>query len=130
MPCAIVNGQLSDVSEAVVPLSFFYVLEGRLFTPPLTDLVMDSITRRHVLELTGASERTASRLELQHLEEAFLAATWREIQPVHAIDRRRLDRVRGPMTSDASRALQERIARSLAAMPACDTGSSTNVLAR
>src|ERR1700733_15791909 len=114
MPCAIVNGQLSDVSEAVVPLSFFYVLEGRLFTPPLTDLVMDSITRRHVLELTGASERTASRLELQHLEEAFLAATWREIQPVHAIDRRRLDRVRGPMTSDASRALQERIARSLA----------------
>src|SRR5919106_1832342 len=38
--------------------AFFYALDdGRLYTPPLDDHILDSITRRHVIAVTGARER-------------------------------------------------------------------------
>ena len=36
-------------------------LDGELFTPPLDDHILASITRRHVIELTGARERITAR---------------------------------------------------------------------
>lgn len=82
--------------------AFFYVLDGSLHTAPLTDRVLDSITRRHVLALTGAAERSLHRDELARLEEAFLASTTREVQPVAAIDGRALPT--GPATAAAAQA--------------------------
>jgi branched-chain amino acid aminotransferase len=84
--------------------AFFGVLDGRLHTPPLTDCVLDSITRRHVLELTGATERSLGRDELARLDEAFLASTTREVQPVAAIDGRALPA--GPVTAAAAEAFR------------------------
>jgi branched-chain amino acid aminotransferase len=89
--------------------AFFYVLDGRLHTPPLADHILDSITRRHVLELTGATARVLHRDQLVVLEEAFLASTTREVQPVAAIDGRPLPRVPGPHTAFAADALRQYI---------------------
>jgi branched-chain amino acid aminotransferase len=89
--------------------AFFYVLGGRLHTPPLSEHILDSITRRHVLELTGATERGLRRDELAGLDEAFLASTTREVQPVAAIDGRPLPAVPGPRTARAADALRHYI---------------------
>lgn len=89
--------------------AFFYVLDGRLHTPPLADHILDSITRRHVLELTGATARVLHRDQLAELEEAFLASTTREVQPVAAIDGRALPSAPGAQTVAAAEALRQRI---------------------
>jgi branched-chain amino acid aminotransferase len=89
--------------------AFFYVLDGVLHTPPLDEHILDSITRRHVLELTGASERILRRDELAGLEEAFLASTTREVQPVSAIDGRPLPAAPGPQTAAAADSLRRYI---------------------
>ena len=68
--------------------AFFYSLGGRLHTPPLDDHILDSITRRKVLEVTEATERVTTKDDLAAVEEAFLASTLREVQPVRAIDGR------------------------------------------
>jgi branched-chain amino acid aminotransferase len=89
--------------------AFLFVLDGRLHTPPLADHILDSITRRHVLALTGATERVLHRDQLVELEEAFLASTTREVQPVAAIDGRPLPAAPGPQTAAAAQALRRYI---------------------
>jgi branched-chain amino acid aminotransferase len=93
--------------------SLFYVLDGELYTPPLDDHILDSITRRHVVELTGARERVTARDDLGRMSEAFLASTTREVQAVHAIEERELERG-GPLTREAARLLRDRIAEATA----------------
>ncbi len=90
-------------------MSLFYVLDGDLWTPPLDDHILDSITRRHVLELTGARERITARDEIARMTEAFMASTTREVQAVHAIEDHELERG-GPLTREAARLLRARIA--------------------
>ena len=94
--------------------SFFYVLDGRLWTPPIDDHILESITRRHVIELTGAQERVTARDEIRSMTEAFLASTTREVQAVHAIEDPELERG-GPLTRDAATRLRERIAEATSA---------------
>jgi branched-subunit amino acid aminotransferase/4-amino-4-deoxychorismate lyase len=79
--------------------SFVCSLDGEtLVTPPLGDHVLDSITRRRVLETGLVAERSISADELPFAHEAFLAATTREVHPVHAIDGVRLPGAPGPLT--------------------------------
>jgi branched-chain amino acid aminotransferase len=85
--------------------SFFYVLEGSLHTPPIDDHVLDSITRRHVLRISDATERITTTDDLATLSEAFLASTTREIQPVAAIDDRALEP--GPQTASVAKAFRD-----------------------
>jgi branched-chain amino acid aminotransferase len=92
--------------------SFFYVLDGELWTPPLEDHILDSITRRHVVAVTGARERVTARDDVRRMTEAFLASTTREVQAVHAIEDHELERG-GPLTRAAADRLRERIAGSL-----------------
>jgi branched-chain amino acid aminotransferase len=94
--------------------AFFCSLDGEtLVTPPLDDHVLDSITRRRLLALTGATERAVVRDELPGLREAFLASTLREVHPVHAIDGAALPDAPGPLTTAAAAAMRERIAAEL-----------------
>ena len=93
--------------------SLFYVLDGGLWTPPIDDHILESITRRHVMELTGARERVTARDDIRRMTEAFLASTTREVQAVHAIEDHELERG-GPLTRDAARLLRERIAEATA----------------
>jgi branched-chain amino acid aminotransferase len=82
--------------------SFFYVLDGGLYTPPLEDRILDSITRRALFAVTDASERITTRDDLRAVSEAFLASSAREVQPVHAIDGEAIAAAPGPLSRDAA----------------------------
>ncbi len=88
--------------------SFFWVRGGELLTPPLDDHVLDSITRRLVLEETEAREASCTLEDLTGAEEAFLASTVREVQAVSAIDGREIA-VGGPLTARAAERVRARI---------------------
>jgi branched-chain amino acid aminotransferase len=88
--------------------SFFYVLGGELYTPPIDDHILDSITRRHVFAVSDASERITTRDDLAGIEEAFLASTLREVHPVHAIDVHTMD-APGPVTARVAAAMREHV---------------------
>jgi branched-chain amino acid aminotransferase len=94
--------------------AFFCVLDGELVTPPLSDHILDSITRRHVLQLAEVTERPVARADLGRVEEAFLASTLREVQAIRAIDGVELP-APGLVTRTAARRLGERIEAELAA---------------
>jgi branched-chain amino acid aminotransferase len=94
--------------------SLFWVRAGVLLTPPLSDRILDSITRRHVLEALGGVEAVCTLDDLRAADEAFVASTVREIMPVAAIDEFVLPAVPGPVTRAASERLAERVARELA----------------
>jgi branched-chain amino acid aminotransferase len=98
--------------------SFFYVLESRLCTPPLSDRILDSITRRALLHVTDATERVTTLEELGEASEAFLASSLREVHPVHAIDGVALPHAPGPVSEAAAAAVREHIEAALARAPA------------
>jgi branched-chain amino acid aminotransferase len=66
--------------------SIFWVDGEGVLTPPLDDHILASITRRVTIELAGASERPCTLEDLFAADEAFLASTTREVQPIAAID--------------------------------------------
>ena len=82
--------------------SFFYVLDGRLHTPPLEDRILDSITRRALFAVTDATERITTLDDLRTVSEAFLASSAREVQPVHAIEDIAIPAAPGPVTREAA----------------------------
>jgi len=89
--------------------SFFWVREGKLLTPPLSEHILASITRDRVLEETGAREAECTLDDLRTADEAFLASTTREVQPVAAVDELELPSAPGPVTERAAAALRARI---------------------
>lgn len=93
--------------------SVFYVLDGRLYTPPLDEHILASITRAIVISATDAAERSCTLTELLEADEAFLASTTREVQPVSAVDGRGFD-APGPVTrrtaSAVAAVIRERLA--------------------
>lgn len=91
--------------------SFVCSLDGEtLVTPPLSDHILDSITRRRVVETGLVTERSISADELPFATEAFLASTMREVHPVHAIDGVRLAAAPGPLTAAVADRVREVIA--------------------
>jgi branched-chain amino acid aminotransferase len=96
--------------------SFVCSLDGRtLVTPPLDDHILDSITRRRLLQAYEISERPIAADELADVQEAFLASTVREVLPVHAIDGRELPAVPGALTSEADERVRALIVQELGA---------------
>src|SRR3954451_13497808 len=96
--------------------SFFWVdARGELLTPPLEDRILASITRDRVIAVTGAQERVCTLADLQAAQEAFVASSIREVQPVAAIDELRLPAAPGPITLKAHEALAQAIERELGA---------------
>lgn len=94
--------------------AFFCVLGGRLTTPPLDDHILDSITRRFIVELFDVDERPVARDDLRGAEEAFLASTFKEALPVHAIDDVELP-APGPLTREVGERLGAHIRAAVAA---------------
>lgn len=93
--------------------SFFYVLDGKLYTPPLDDHILASITRANVIALSGAEERITIRDDIPNMTEAFLASTTREVQAVSAIDGKALPASPGPVTTTAADAFSQHVASTL-----------------
>jgi branched-chain amino acid aminotransferase len=95
--------------------SFFWVSGGELFTPPLEDRILASITRAYVIEESDAAERPCTMDDVRAAEEAFIASTVRECLPIAAVDDIELPAAPGPVTLAAREALVRRIQRELAA---------------
>ena len=92
------------VSEAPTS-AFFAVRRGVLCTPPVTSDILESITRRFVLELAHDAgipvvERVIDRSECYLAEEAFLCGTGAEILPIRSLDQHTLGvECPGPITA-------------------------------
>lgn len=96
------------------PTSSVFWIEGEtIFTPPLSDHILASITRGLVIEETGAAERAATLDDLLSADELFLASTLREVHPVAALDEREYA-AGGPVTARAAKAVAARMAAELA----------------
>src|SRR4051812_28631082 len=93
--------------------SFFAVLGGRLVTPPLSEHVLDSITRRLVVDVAAVVGEPFSLDDLRGARAAFLASTTREVQPVARVEDIELD-VQDALVRDAAARVGERIAAEVA----------------
>ena len=93
--------------------SLFYVTGGELYTPPLAEHVLASITRAIVIEVAGGSERAVTLTELNGADEVFLASTIREVQPVVLVDDAPFP-ADGPVTAQVASAVQAHIGAVLA----------------
>jgi len=95
--------------------SIFWIKDREILTPPLGEHILASITRRLVIEETGAVERSCTLAELMEADEAFLASTVREVHPVAAVDGREFD-APGPVTRSTSESVTGRIRSELASV--------------
>jgi branched-chain amino acid aminotransferase len=114
------EAQLNGYDEAIVLTAdghvsegsaenLFVVRRGVLITPPVTDNILEGITRRRLMDIAREElgvetvERSIDRTELYAADEAFLCGTGAQISPVIEIDRRRVGTGRpGPITRDLS----------------------------
>jgi len=92
--------------------TFLAVIGGRLITPPLDEHILDSITRRRVLEAVDVYEVPITVDELRRASGAALASTTREVQPVHHIEDIELD-VNDALIREAAERTREAIAAAL-----------------
>ncbi len=115
------EAQLNGFDEAIVLTAdghvsegsaenLFIVKEGVLLTPPVTDNILEGITRRRLMAIARddlgveVRERSLDRTELYTADEVFLCGTGAQISPVIEIDRRKIGTGRpGTVTKDLSR---------------------------
>ena len=90
---AIVLGDDGHVSEGSAE-NLFIVRDGVVYTPPVTDDILEGITRGCVMELLRKElgipvvERSIDRTELYVCDEVLLCGTAAQVTPVVEIDRR------------------------------------------
>ena len=95
--------------------AFFYSYDGTtLCTPPLSEHILDSITRRTIIATSDVVEQTLTRDDLPRISEAFLASTLREVHPVSAIDGAALA-APGPLSEAAAKRVRAHIEAALGA---------------
>jgi branched-chain amino acid aminotransferase len=94
--------------------SIFWIKDGELLTPPLSEHILASITRALVIDVWGATERPCTLDDLFAADEAFLASTVREVQPIAAIDEHEFADA-SPVSERVAAAAADRIAAELAA---------------
>lgn len=84
------DGHVSEGSG----MNLFLVRDGRLYTPPRSDNILEGITRDTVFALARRElgvevvERSIDRSELYTADELFFCGTGVEIVPISAVDRR------------------------------------------
>jgi branched-chain amino acid aminotransferase len=93
------------VLEAPTSSIFWTDGDGRLRTPALDSGILESITRAVLLEALAVEEGQYAAGHLRGAQEAFLASTTREIQPIATIDGEPLAAVGGEATGRAAAAL-------------------------
>jgi len=95
--------------------SLFWVdADGTLCTTPLTEHILASITRAHLMRLLEVEERVITAEQLLEVREAFVASTAREVHPVAAIEDREFEQV-GEVTRKAAAVFSAHIDELLAA---------------
>jgi branched-chain amino acid aminotransferase len=88
----------------------FWVSDGELRTPSLDTGILDSITRDRILAALDVAEGDYDADDLRGAEQAFVASTTREVQPISAVDGRELPDApaRAREAADALRTAVER----------------------
>ena len=85
-----IDGHLSEGSA----MNFFMIRDGVLLTPPVTDNILEGITRRTIMELADKEfgipvvERSIDRTEVYLADEIFLTGTAAQITAVTMVDHR------------------------------------------
>jgi len=107
------NGHISEGSA----MNIFMLRDGVLVTPPITDNILEGITRRSVIELArnelgmDVVERSIDRTEVFISEEMFMTGTAAQITAVTRVDHRAVGAgVMGPVVTKL-RALFEDVVR-------------------
>jgi branched-chain amino acid aminotransferase len=107
------NGHVSEGSA----MNIFMLRDGVLITPPVTDNILEGITRRSIIELArnelglDVVERSIDRTEVFISEEMFMTGTAAQITAVTRVDHRPVGAgVMGPVTTKL-RTLYEDILR-------------------
>ena len=106
---AIVLTQDGHVSEGSAE-NLFMVRNGRLITPPVSDNILEGITRESLMRLAAdegipLDVRSIDRTELYTCDELFLCGTGAQISPVTSVDHRPVgDGAVGTITARLSRA--------------------------
>lgn len=101
------DGHVSEGSAA----NLFLVHDGQLVTPPVTDNILEGITRRTIIELAEAElglpviQRPIDRSELYLADEVFLCGTGVQVTAVTRIDHRPVGEGRLGATTRAIREL-------------------------
>lgn len=83
------DGHASEASAA----NMFVVRDGLLLTPPVTDDILEGVTRKAILELAGVlgiptEVRSIDRSEIYVADEMFLCGTGVQVSPVVELDHR------------------------------------------
>jgi branched-chain amino acid aminotransferase len=91
----------------------FVVHDGQLRTPSLASGCLGGITRELLLEVTDAEEAELPLSALADADEAFLASSTREVQPIGSVDGVALPHCPGPLTEAAAAAFAALVARTL-----------------
>jgi len=96
------NGHVSEGSA----MNIFMLRDGALVTPPVTDNILEGITRRSVIELAknelglNVIERSIDRTEVFVAEELFMTGTAAQIVAATKVDHRPIGRGEmGPVTA-------------------------------
>ena len=83
------NGHVNEASAA----NLFIVRDGVALTPPVSDDLLEGVTRKALMELLGnegiaVEERSIDRSELYVADEVFLCGTGVQVSPVVEVDHR------------------------------------------
>ncbi len=104
------EGHLSEGSA----MNVFIVRDGALITPPITENILEGITRRSVIELARAElnlpviERPIDRSEIYLCEELFLTGTAAQVTAVTRVDHRPVGNGEmGPITAQLRRLFEQ-----------------------
>jgi branched-chain amino acid aminotransferase len=94
--------------------TFVCSLDGEtLITPPLSEHILDSITRRRLVAVADVRDQVVARDDLPQVREAFMASTLREVHPIRSIDGVALSETPGPLTRDAAARIRAQIEQEL-----------------
>jgi branched-chain amino acid aminotransferase len=101
------------VLEAPTSSLFWVDSGGAIFTPPLTEHILASITRDRVMKVADVEERPCTMDDIRAASEAFLASTTREAQSIAQVED--IELPDGERTRGVAAALRRRIEQELAA---------------
>jgi branched-chain amino acid aminotransferase len=84
--------------------NIFVVRNGKIKTPPLSDGILEGMTRNSVIEIARdlgytVEERSIVRTELYGADEVFFTGTAAEVTPISSVDNRRIG-LPGPITKE------------------------------
>ncbi len=130
---ALVLTEEGHVSEASA-MNVFMVKNGILVTPPVTDNILEGITRRSVIEMAQkefkltVQERSIDRTEIYLCEELFLTGSAAQIVAVTRVDHRPIGNgVMGPITASLRETFDKAIRGRLSDYRHWNTAVYTNV---